>query len=95
MNKEQCVWGYLMLWLVVIVLIAFTLLGCDNQPIGQNIEQAPVAPGLKVHRLLTEDNWSNVYYVQFEIDGCEYIHFYMGKGTTIHKTTCKNCRAKN
>lgn len=85
--KSDNAWIYALIWGAVLFLIAYCLTGCD---VGTQIEQAPVVPGLKVHQIIAENQWSNIYYIQFEIDGCEYIHFYTGKGTTMHKPNCKN-----
>jgi hypothetical protein len=72
---------------VLILLGIFVLVSCEDP---KQVEKGPTLKPLQYHEFEVEGRFSNIFYVEFQVDGCEYIHFYNGDGSTIHKPTCKN-----
>jgi hypothetical protein len=92
MKEDEPVLGYTILWVAALLILIWCLFGCVANVSGP-AEQAPpvpAAPTLKVQRLSTNNVFADICYVEFQVDGCEYIHFYTGHGKTIHKPNCKN-----
>ena len=89
--------------ITLIVVMVLVLVGCDPHEgakqwkAGQaeKIEQTqPSSPRLKIVRL-PYDGFGSFDYVEFKIDGCEYIHFLTSRGETIHKPNCPNHGGNN